>query len=230
MKGFTALEIVFMIFILIVVAIIVIQLVVKNVSTQKLSEVVQSVQELRKYTYMRDKCSKICDNIKSASSYKERLTLMATWCSYKIVEGDREGIDINEDGFFNGFYVVNGFPYCEDGTYCFLFFSCDLGSMYLDMDTCRKILCQYYAEIRASREGIDLADLLADPKSKEAKIVFGNATQDVEEVIDPGSCKVTTKLLPKGAKLVEKSATWWYDSFEQDLDCGEILVEDGKKK
>jgi len=58
MKVFTAIEIAFMIFILIVVAIVIIQLVVKNVSTQKLSEVVQSVEELRKYTYMRDKVAK----------------------------------------------------------------------------------------------------------------------------------------------------------------------------
>ena len=154
------------------------------------------------------------------------MTLIATWCSYKIVEGDREGIDINDDGFFNGFYVVNGLPYCEDGTYCFLFFSCDLGSIYLDMDTCRKILCQYYAEIRAARVGIDLTEILANPTSKEAKDFFKNVAEDIAKVIDPRSCKVTTKLLPKGVKLIENSTTWWYDDiFGQNLDCGEILTE-----
>jgi competence protein ComGC len=199
MKGFTAIEIVFMIFILLVVAIVVIQLVVKNVGTQKLVAVVQQVEQLSKFQYMKDTCNKICENIKTASSYKEKLSLMAMWCSYKIRDGDREGIDMNDNGIYRDFYVVAGLPYCEDGTYCFHFFSCDLGNFYLDRERCAEILCEYYLQ---QFNGDD-----------------AEATDAVANVISPGSCKIDETMLPKNVRLLKDESSWWYDDTFGSVDC-----------
>ena len=203
MKGFTAIEIVFMMFILIVVVIVVIQLFMKNVTTEKVAEAVSQLEELKKYNYMKDICSRACEIAKTATSPKERLNAMVAWCFKKITEGNKEGIDINNDGIYTGFYVVGGYPYCEDGTYCFHFFSCDLGGVELDIKECRRILCEYYTDLEGNAD-------------RASRII--NST-----VILPGKCKVRQELLPKGVKLVTDNPSWWYVKFYKNIDCGKLL-------
>jgi hypothetical protein len=203
MKGFTAIEIVFMMFILIVVVIVVVQLFMRNVTTEKIAEAVSQVEELKKYSYMKDVCSRACERARTATSSKERLAAMAAWCFTKITEGRKEGIDINNDGIYTGFYVVGGYPYCEDGTYCFHFFSCDLGGVELDIKECRRILCEYYTELEGDA-------------NNASRII--NST-----VILPGRCRVKPELLSQGTRLARDSASWWYVRFYKNIDCVRLL-------
>jgi hypothetical protein len=203
MKGFTAIEIVFMMFILIVVVIVVIQLFMRNVTTERIAEAVSQVEELKKYSYMKDVCSRACEKARTATSSKERLAAMAAWCFTKITERGKEGIDINSDGIYTGFYVVGGYPYCEDGTYCFHFFSCDLGGVELDRKECRRILCEYYTELEGDAD-------------RASRII--NST-----VILPGRCKVKPELLSQGTKLVTNNPSWWYVRLYKNIDCSRLL-------
>ncbi len=203
MKGFTAIEIVFMMFILIVVVIVVIQLFMRNVTTERIAEAVSQVEELKKYSYMKDVCSRACERARTATSSKERLAAMAAWCFTKITERGKEGIDINNDGIYTGFYVVGGYPYCEDGTYCFHFFSCDLGGVELDRRECRRILCEYYTELEGNAD-------------KASRIISST-------VILPGRCKVKQELLSQGTRLITNDASWWYVKLYKNIDCTRLL-------
>ena len=205
MKGFTAIEIVFMIFILIVVVLVVVQMVMRYVNPQQISPYVQSVEELAKKEYMRQFCDTLCSNVKTATSEGEKLNAAAAWCFTKITDKGKDYIDIIEDGI-KGFYVVGGYPYCESGTYCFHFFSCDAGVV-LDAKECQRILCGYYYQ-------------------KEGNTI--NASNAIRNVIDWGRCKVTTSQL-QGKTLLRESADWWYkELFGTNEDFCSIIIQGGE--
>ncbi|MEM4910000.1 MAG: hypothetical protein QXI40_07625, partial [Ignisphaera sp.] len=126
----------------------------------------------------------------------------------KITDRGKDFIDIIEDGV-PGFYVVAGYPYCEAGTYCFHFYSCETGGIKLDIRECRRILCEYFYEIEGDT---------------------AKATQNVKRVIDWGRCSVNRDLLG-GKVLFRTSAKWWYDQYfnkvEPENYC-EVLVAGGE--
>lgn len=188
MRGFTAIEIVFMIFILIVVVLVVIQLVSRYVSPKQINPYIENFQELAKSEYMRQFCDILCSRVKTATSEVEKLTAAAQWCMSKIVEKGRNYIDIIEDGI-TGFYVVGGYPYCEAGTYCFHFFSCDAGTGFvLDEKECQRILCEYYLEKEGDTQ---------------------KASDAIRKVVDWGNCRVIRDQL-QGRTLLRDSANWWH--------------------
>ncbi len=197
MKGFTAIEIVFMIFILVVVVLVVIQLVTKYVNPSKLNPYIEDVEKNYKYLSIREQCNRICNDFKTASNEGERLLAAVRWCGEKLKDKDKPGIDMIEDGIYNGFYVIAGFPYCEDGTYCFHFFTCDAG-ITLDIKECRRILCEYYYR--------QLGD-------------YSQATEAVKKQIEVGTCKVDRTRVPEGKKLLKENANWWYEMYYSQLDC-----------
>lgn len=212
-KLFTAVEIVFMIFILIVVVLVVIQMVTKYVSPQKINPYIENIQELAKKDYIRQFCDNLCSAVKTATNEGDRLQSMANWCSIKITDKGKDYIDIVEDGI-PGFYVIAGYPYCEAGTYCFNFYTCDAG-ITIDIKECRRILCEYYYK----KEGDTL-----------------NATNAVKKVIDWGKCSVRSELLG-GKKLLKTSADWWYKKyfdirgdFCSTLISGGEIVEGGESE
>lgn len=201
-KMFTAIEMVFMIFIMIVVVLVVIQLVMQNVNPSRISPYIQNIQELAKKNYIDQFCNNLCSAVKTATNEGERLRAMVRWCSDKITDRGKNYIDIVEDST-PGFYVISGYPYCEDGTYCFHFSTCDAGIV-LDMRECRRILCEYFYSMGEDVEG---------------------ATDNVKNLITPGRCKITSSK-PQNYVLLAPSPSWWYDRFFGDeFDCEEYLEE-----
>ncbi|MEM4772507.1 MAG: hypothetical protein QW648_00660 [Nanoarchaeales archaeon] len=207
-KQFTAIEIVFMIFILIVVVLIVVNLLMRNVGTQKIEPYIENIQQLAKESFMRQYCDNLCSAIKTATNSRSRLQAMVSWCLAKITDRGKDFIDIIEDGV-PGFFVVAGYPYCEAGIYCFNFYSCEMGGLTLDIKECRRILCQYYYEIEGNT---------------------AKATQNIKNIIDWGKCSVDQNLLT-GKRLFRNSAKWWYDQYfnrvEPENYC-EVLIAGGE--
>lgn len=189
MKTFTALEIVFIIFILIVVVLVVIQMVTRFVNPQKILPYIEDIEQSAKIDYMRQYCDNLCSSVKTATNHGSKIQAMVRWCLAKITDRGRDFIDIVEDGI-SGFYVVAGYPYCESGTYCFHFFTCDAG-ITLDKEECRRVLCEYYYSIEKDSQ---------------------KATNAIKSIIDWGRCKVDTSLL-EGKTLLYKTAKWWYDKY-----------------
>ncbi|MEM5830491.1 MAG: hypothetical protein QXL82_03205 [Candidatus Aenigmatarchaeota archaeon] len=196
LKGFTAIEIIFIIFILIVVVLVVIQMVTRYVSPSKINPYIENIEELAKKDYMRQYCDNLCNAVKTATSEQERLFAMARWCMENIRDRGKDYVDIIEDGV-KGFYVIGGLPYCEAGTYCFHFFSCDVG-ITLDVKECRRILCEYYYR--------QLGD-------------SAKATEAILKIINWGRCKVDTTQL-SGKPLLYESASWWYNKYFNITDEG----------
>ncbi len=204
MRGFTAVEIVFMIFILVVVVLVVIQLVTRYVNPSTISPYIEDIEKNYKFLLYKKQCDDLCNEVKTARNEGERLFAAARWCSEKVTESGKNGIDIIEDGIYNDFYIVGGYPYCEDGTYCFLNqFTCDAG-ITLDIKECRKILCEYHYKI------------LGD---------YDAATLAVRNVTLPGTCQVDKTKIPRGKILLKDSASWWYDIYFKNIDCRRILTE-----
>lgn len=191
MRGFTAIEIVFIIFILVVVVLVVIQMVMRFVSPQKVMPYIENIEHLAKIDYMRQFCDNICSSIKTATNYGSKLQYMVQWCLSKITDRGKRFIDIVEDGV-EGFYVVAGYPYCEAGTYCFHFFTCDAGII-LNIDECRRILCEYFYR-------------------KEGNV--SKASEAIKTIIDWGNCNVDlTRIKTEDIRMIKNSARWWYDHY-----------------
>jgi len=203
-KLFTAIEIVFIIFILIVVVLIVIQMVTKYVNPQKINPYVESIEQLAKREYMRQFCDNLCSAVKTATNYRDFLEAEARWCFTKITDKDKDFIDIVADGI-SGFFVIGGLPYCENGVYCFNFFSCDAG-ITLDIKECRRILCEYYTQVG----GLSTA--------QASKVIK-------EQIITPGRCSINKQLI--GNKpLIYSSANWWHKKYFNMTDSDGNPIED----
>jgi len=208
-KLFTAIEIVFIIFILIVVVLIVIQMVTKYVNPQKINPYVESIEQLAKREYMRQFCDNLCSAVKTATNSRDILEAMARWCFTKITDKDKDFIDVVEDGI-PGFFVVGGLPYCENGVYCFNFFSCDAG-ITLDRKECRRILCEYYTQVGGMST------------EEAAKFI-------TTQLITPGRCSFNENLV-RGKPLAHGTTSWWHqkyynsnaESIEKDW-CADILA------
>jgi hypothetical protein len=137
-KGINALEIVFAMFILIVVTLVIIRLFTTTVT----KETLPNIQDFRE-TYNYDKEKTKCDNLCSyyTSDGCSDLGAAVTYCQEKI------GIDIdgnyrtNEKGHGG---LITGVPYCEDGLYCFHITECGCGSYILSPKNCLEIMKEYY--------------------------------------------------------------------------------------
>lgn len=199
MKVFTAIEIVFIIFILIVVVLVVIQMFTRFVSPQRILPYVENIEELAKLDYMRQFCDNICSSVKTATNYGSKLQSMVQWCLSKITDKGKDYIDIIEDGI-NGFYVVAGYPYCEAGTYCFHFFTCDVGII-LNERECRRVLCEYYYKTEGD---------------------MSKAERAIKNMIDWGRCSVDRTRV-EGKRLLTDSSKWWYDKYFGNINCEDLL-------
>jgi hypothetical protein len=162
-KGINALELVFGMFILIVVTLVVIRLFTNIVTPETLP----SLDDFRKtYNYERElsKCSSACSPYTTSGC--EDLSAAVTFCQQKIgisIDGNEKG---SEKGHFG---VVRMAPYCEDGLYCFHISDCGCGGYILDATTCKEVMYDYY------------------------KYTIGYSEQTTNEVIcksiPPGTCK-----------------------------------------
>jgi|YelNatPaOPRAMG01_1025707.scaffolds.fasta_scaffold12868_6 hypothetical protein len=137
-KGVNALEIVFSMFILIVVTLVIIRLFTTTVSTQTLP----NIEDFRQaYNYDREKsrCNNLC--LAYTSDGCSDLSAAVTYCQERIAIDIDGNYRTNEKGHGG---LIAGVPYCEDGLYCFHITECGCGSYVLDAKNCLSIMKDYY--------------------------------------------------------------------------------------
>lgn len=136
----TALEIVFLLFIMIVVTLVIIRLVSQYVSVSPILEPVKRITDAGGYEQAYLECKNLCD------SYKISCDEVAgkNFCERKVE------LDINwngKRGERNVGNLVEGIPLCEDGIYCFhIYPDCRCGTYQLTPANCLKLLCTYYTQ------------------------------------------------------------------------------------
>jgi len=203
-KGVNALEIVFGMFLLLIVVFVVIRLITNFVTPSKVSEPLQNFDSAYRYSQERSKCKDLCDqytteecNIRNAVNY----------CLQKIsidITGNKQTGEPGRGGF------VANLPYCEDGLYCFHIYDCSCGTYRLTAENCRKILCDYYIReqgLEGSPEILsEVANIISGPKG----INFGTCNPDVNTW---GIRNAPTIALP---------ACWWtYQAGFSNDDCSQ---------
>jgi hypothetical protein len=139
-KGITALELIFAMFILIVVTFVVIRLFTGVVSPSTLPNI-QDFKETYNYQQEKQKCENLCSRF--IESNCQDYSAAASYCLQKV----SLSIDGNSVTAERGHYgMVANLPYCEDGLYCFHINDCTCGSVVLDAKNCLIYLQSYYME------------------------------------------------------------------------------------
>jgi hypothetical protein len=137
-KGMTALEIVFLLFIMIVVTLVIIRLVSQYVTVTPVLDPVKRLSDVEGYQQAYLLCRQLCDN------YKQTCDEIAgkNFCEKKVE------VDINWNSKKmerNVGNLVEGIPLCEDGIYCFhIYPDCRCGNYQLSAANCLTLLCNYY--------------------------------------------------------------------------------------
>ncbi|MEM5776908.1 MAG: hypothetical protein QXJ06_00475 [Candidatus Aenigmatarchaeota archaeon] len=183
-KGINALEIVFGMFLLLIVVFVVIRLVINFVTPSKIAGQLDSFDQAYRFSQEKSTCKNLCDEYTT-----EECNRMAAvkYCMQKInidIDGNRIAGEKNHGGF------VTQLPYCEDGLYCFHIYECRCGTYKLDRENCRKILCEYYVK----DQGIDDREEVSNLIYKA--INFGTCDPNIENW---GLKELPTK----------QRASWW---------------------
>jgi hypothetical protein len=218
-KGVNALEMVFMMFILIVVALVVIKLFTGIVKQDTLPNI-DDIKASYNYQKERNACENLC-NAYSANGCSD-LSAAVTFCQKRV--------EVSIDGNFKGgelghFGIINKIPYCEDGLYCFhIDPECGCGSYTLDAATCKDIMLDYYMNVAGFSE---------------------ETTKDtICTAVPPGNCKKdprtwTEKKLPEGYTVKKALGTdaqygigdppvigadYWWRRAGYPAICGELTT------
>jgi hypothetical protein len=139
-KGVNALELIFGLFILIVVVLVVIRMFISKMSLGGIETPVEDITKTYNYAAAYSQCESICSKYEADCSDTRNAV---TFCLQKVsIDIDGDG-GAGKEGQYN---VVEGIPLCEDGVYCFHIKTCACGSFNLDTGNCLKILCEYYRD------------------------------------------------------------------------------------
>ncbi|MFH8092569.1 MAG: hypothetical protein QXM38_01355 [Candidatus Aenigmatarchaeota archaeon] len=156
-KGVNALEIVFGMFLLLIVVFVVIRLITNFVTPSKVGEPLENFNQAYRYSQELSNCKTKCDNYVTEDC---NLRDAVDYCLQKVridINGNKQVGEEKRGGF------VANVPYCEDGLYCFHLYDCRCGTFRLDASNCREILCDYY--IREQGLGIEkAADIIKSSK------------------------------------------------------------------
>lgn len=220
-KGVDALQMVFAMFILIVVTLVVIRLFTGIVKPGSLPNI-NDFKDTYNYDREVSSCESLCGSY-TASECSDYASAVS-FCQKQI------SIDIDgnfKTGEKRHFGIVNGIPYCEDGLYCFhIVRNCGCRGYYLDAATCRVIMLDYY------KDTIGFSD--------------ETAKSTICKYISPGDCekdptKWTGLSLPTGFQPQPalgddtKYATngyigadyWWKKAGYLDIGCGQTTSGGG---
>ena len=104
-------------------------------------------QELAKRGQIETECRNRCNEIKTASTEREKLEKTVDYCTAKFRSDLDQNSRLTKEGA--GYNT-----YCEDGIRCFHMHECDTGSGKLTARRCVEKLCEYYTE----KEGLDALD------------------------------------------------------------------------
>lgn len=191
-KGVNALEMVFAMFILIVVAVVVINLFTKIVKTEQITQPLQEIKQAANYDKEIRRCTDFCERYAGGVNPCSDLSAAATFCLEKVaIDIDRNGAP-GEKGHGG---VVNTLPYCEDGQYCFMIKKdCACGTQLLDATNCLLILKDFFTSQALTEE---------------------QANKQIYNNIKPGTCNLDPGKWPRTIADYQKitgglKADWWW--------------------
>jgi len=204
-RGMTALEIVFAVFILIVVTFVVIRIFTGVVSPSTLP----NIQEFKDaYNYQREmqKCESLCNRFVEGNC--QDYAAAAAYCVQKV----SLSIDGNSIPAERGHYgMIANLPYCEDGLYCFHISDCTCGSVKLDAKTCLIYLDTYYKEVAGFDDATTKKLICSD-----AGIKYGSCCPQAI-TCDPKQWSVKPKGFDPNAYPDIDATHWWknagYESY-----------------
>jgi hypothetical protein len=192
-KGINALELVFSMFILIVVTLVVIRLFTGIVKPDTLPSI-DDFKYSNNYYKEKERCSSLCTLFTQSGCTD--LSSATSFCELKV------SVDI--DGNYNPgekrhYGIVNKIPYCEDGIYCFHIYDCTCGGYKLDEKNCLEwYMKPFYTEVKG----------LSDETTKGA----------ICTAINYGTCEVDprewTRKLPGYQYIEAKGADAQYGTTE----------------
>jgi len=137
-KGQNALEIVFTMFILIVVTLVIIKLFM-GIVNPKVVPNIDDFKDAYNYANEKNKCDQKCSDFTGGGCID--LSAAVMYCQRKIAISI-DGNSIPSEKLHGGF--VAGAPYCEDGLYCFHITDCGCGTFYLTPEHCMTIMEDFY--------------------------------------------------------------------------------------
>jgi hypothetical protein len=140
-KGLNALELIFTLFVLIVVVLVVVRMFITKMSLGGIEKPIQDITDTYNYEAAYSTCSNLCSKYESDCS---DIQAAVRFCLQKV------NIDINGNrvtGEKRDYNVVEQIPMCEGWIYCFhIKKDCTCGAQRLDPRTCLTILCDYYQD------------------------------------------------------------------------------------
>jgi len=171
-KGVDALQMVFAMFILIVVTLVMIKLFTGIVKPDTLPKI-DDFQHAYNYNREKIRCGDLCNAFTTGGCVDMRSAV--GFCREKV------SIDINGDGRTGerkAYGIIAGIPYCEDGLYCFHIYSCACGYTELDAKECLDIMKDFYFQESGSEmtgkeatcKAIQPGECTFDPRSWKKKL------------------------------------------------------------
>jgi hypothetical protein len=196
-KGVNALEIIFGLFVLVIVVLVVIRMFSRNVNVDPIVRELEQVQQQYDYEQAELKCSNLCSEYQLSNCDPAKAMNFCT----QLVEIDLDGNNQPGEastGVQQHGAIVAGVPYCEDGFYCFHVMStCKCGSVTLGPDTCDALMCDY----------LMTQSYLTEDESKSY----------IKKQINTGTCSISTTDLEEYSFLdrdtIMGSGKNWFDIF-----------------
>ncbi len=168
-KGVGALEIIFGMFILIIVVLVLIRMFTSIVKPDKINQQLEGFESSYKMASERAACGNMCDIYRDSGCSRRDAV---AFCLQKV-NIDIDGNKIPGEKYHGNF--VNNLPYCEDGLYCFhIMKECNCGNYKLSKENCLKILCDYYT----IDEGLPGDTSLKIIKNPDRGIFWGTCDSD----------------------------------------------------
>lgn len=191
-KGINALEMIFSLFILIIVTLVVIRMVTQYVTVKPILDPIKRWTDSYNYQATRSQCETMCDNFRKDCDTKAAVD----FCLAKAEVDLNKNAKVGEKGVGN---TIAGVPFCEDGVYCFhIYPDCECGQT-LTTVNCLQILCNYYE----SAVGYDPV----------------TSMKAITSEINPGTCDPNTVTNPATGK---KADSWWRDAGYDSVSCAEL--------
>ncbi|MEM5799560.1 MAG: hypothetical protein QXZ43_02760 [Candidatus Aenigmatarchaeota archaeon] len=168
-KGINALEIVFGMFLLLIVVLVVVRLITQFVTPSKIAGQLDSFDNAYKFSQEKSNCKNLCDEYTTEECNR---MYAVKYCMQKInidIDGNRVVGEKRHGGF------VTQLPYCEDGLYCFHIYDCKCGTYMLTPENCRKILCEFYIKDKGIDNSQEVSNLISHA------INFGTCDPDISK-------------------------------------------------
>jgi len=151
MKGLNALEIIFTLFVLIVVVLVVVRMFITRFTFTGIEAPIRDITETYNYQAAYSTCENLCNRYEADCGNTQNAVKFCLQKANIDIDGDK----IPGEGGKYHYNVVQGVPMCEDGIYCFhVKTDCACGDFRLTPKTCLSVLCDYYEKTLGYSEDV----------------------------------------------------------------------------